>query len=94
MTTTGLFISAEEQGGRALVEQARMGEEAGFTDLLVSDHYHPWNEAQGQAPFVWSVTGAIAATTSMTRCAPGSPSGDQAQSRITFPNLDPAANLS
>ncbi len=65
MTTIGLFISAEEHGGRALVDQARMGEEAGFSDLLVSDHYHPWNEAQGQAPFVWSVTGGIAATTSM-----------------------------
>lgn len=65
MTTVGLFISAEEHGGRALVEQAKMGEQAGFRDLLISDHYHPWNEAQGQAPFVWAVTGAIAATTGL-----------------------------
>ena len=65
MTSVGLFISAEEHSGRTLLEQARMGEEAGFTDLLVSDHYHPWNEAQGHAPFVWSVTGSIAAATRM-----------------------------
>lgn len=65
MTTLGLFISAEEHSGRTLVDQARQGEEAGFEEVLVSDHYHPWNEAQGQSPFVWSVTGAIAATTGM-----------------------------
>lgn len=65
MTSIGLFVSAEEHGGRTLLEQAGLGEEAGFRDLLISDHYHPWNEAQGQAPFVWAVTGAIAATTGL-----------------------------
>jgi G6PDH family F420-dependent oxidoreductase len=65
MTTLGLFVSGEEHSGNALLAQARQGEEAGFRDLLISDHYHPWNEAQGQSPFVWSVTGAIAAATQM-----------------------------
>lgn len=31
--------------------------------MLVSDHFHPWLDRQGQSPFVWSVVGAIASTT-------------------------------
>jgi len=41
------------------VEQARLAEEAGFDALWISDHFHPWNNEQGQSPFVWSVIGAI-----------------------------------
>jgi G6PDH family F420-dependent oxidoreductase len=33
--------------------------------VLISDHFHPWTERQGQSPFVWGVIGAIAATTSL-----------------------------
>jgi coenzyme F420-dependent glucose-6-phosphate dehydrogenase len=33
--------------------------------VWISDHYHPWNDNQGQSPFVWSVIGGIAATTSL-----------------------------
>ena len=33
--------------------------------MFISDHYHPWTERQGQSPFVWSVIGAIAATTKL-----------------------------
>jgi G6PDH family F420-dependent oxidoreductase len=40
-----------------------MGEEAGFDAVLISDHYHPWTDEQGQSPFVWSVIGGIASTT-------------------------------
>jgi G6PDH family F420-dependent oxidoreductase len=65
MARIGLFLSGEEHSGRTLVEHARLGEEAGFADVLVSDHYHPWNDEQGQSPFVWSVLGGIAATTGM-----------------------------
>ena len=36
-----------------------MAEQAGFTSLWISDHYHPWNDNQGQSPFVWSVIGAL-----------------------------------
>ncbi|MCP6606539.1 LLM class flavin-dependent oxidoreductase, partial [Klebsiella pneumoniae] len=25
----------------------------------ISDHFHPWNDQQGQSPFVWSMIGAI-----------------------------------
>lgn len=55
----GYFLSSEEYGPAELVEQARLAEEAGFECLWISDHFHPWNDAQGQSPFVWSVIGAI-----------------------------------
>ncbi len=56
----GYFLSCEEWGPADLVEQAVMAREAGFEDLWISDHYHPWNDHQGHSPFVWSVIGAIA----------------------------------
>jgi G6PDH family F420-dependent oxidoreductase len=55
----GYFLSSEEYDPHQLVEQARLAEEAGFEGLWISDHYHPWNDAQGQSPFVWGVIGAI-----------------------------------
>jgi G6PDH family F420-dependent oxidoreductase len=30
---------------------------------MISDHYHPWIDRQGQAPFVWSVIGGISQVT-------------------------------
>lgn len=63
VTVFGAFLSSEEHGPMALVEQARMAERAGFTTVTVSDHFHPWMDSQGQSPFVWSVIGGIAATT-------------------------------
>ena len=38
----------------------RAADEAGFESLWISDHFHPWNEEQGQSPLVWSMIGAIA----------------------------------
>ena len=55
----GYFLSCEEYTPAELVEQARLAEEAGFSSLWISDHFHPWNDEQGQSPFVWSVIGAV-----------------------------------
>src|SRR3954462_14012072 len=55
----GYFLSCEEYSPADLVEQARLAEAAGFEALWISDHYHPWNDEQGQSPFVWGVIGAI-----------------------------------
>jgi G6PDH family F420-dependent oxidoreductase len=59
----GYFLSCEEWGPHDLVDQAIKAEAAGFEGLWISDHYHPWNDAQGHSPFVWSVIGAIAQAT-------------------------------
>jgi G6PDH family F420-dependent oxidoreductase len=56
----GYFLSSEEWGPSELVEQARLARAAGFDRLWISDHYHPWNDAQGHSPFVWSTIAAIA----------------------------------
>lgn len=61
----GYFLSSEESDPRSLVQQARWAEEAGFDCLWISDHFHPWNDEQGQSPFVWSVLGALAGATSL-----------------------------
>ena len=55
----GYFLSCEEYTPEQLVDQARLAEDAGFDALWISDHFHPWNNEQGQSPFVWSVIGAI-----------------------------------
>jgi G6PDH family F420-dependent oxidoreductase len=55
----GYFLSSEEFTPAELIEQARLAEEAGFDALWISDHYHPWNDLQGQSSFVWSAIGAI-----------------------------------
>jgi len=55
----GFFLSCEEYTPQQLVEQAVAAERAGFDALWISDHYHPWNDEQGQSPFVWTVIGAV-----------------------------------
>ncbi len=64
MIKFGYKLMTEEHGASALVENARRAEDAGFDFVSISDHFHPWLESQGHAPFAWSVLGAIAATTS------------------------------
>jgi G6PDH family F420-dependent oxidoreductase len=63
MTNFGYTLSSEEHAPRDLVRNAIRAEELGFDFCSISDHYHPWVEAQGHSPFVWSVLGAIAAST-------------------------------
>ncbi|MCZ0205708.1 LLM class F420-dependent oxidoreductase [Streptomyces achromogenes] len=65
MPEYGYFLAAEEHDPAALIEQARMAEQAGFQALWISDHYHPWNDAQGQSAFVWSVIGALSQAVSL-----------------------------
>ncbi len=61
----GYFLSCEENGPAELLAQARAAEEAGFQGLWISDHYHPWNDEQGESPFVWAVIGALAEATAL-----------------------------
>jgi G6PDH family F420-dependent oxidoreductase len=63
MMRVGYKLSSEEFGPRELVRYAERAEAAGFDFAMISDHFHPWTDRQGQSPFVWSVLGAIAART-------------------------------
>ena len=60
----GYKLCSEERTAPQLVDDARRAEAVGFSFAAISDHFHPWIEAQGQSPFVWSVLGAVADATS------------------------------
>jgi len=65
----GYFLSSEEHGPNELVRIAQAAEDAGFAFAMLSDHYHPWIDDQGQSPMVWPVIGGIATTTARLRLA-------------------------
>ena len=61
----GYFLSCEEYSPAQLIQQAQLAEQAGFESLWISDHFHPWNDEQGQSPFVWSMIGALSQACSL-----------------------------
>ena len=63
MIELGYALSSEELKPHDLVENARRAEHAGFGFALISDHFHPWLDVQGESPFVWSTIGAISQAT-------------------------------
>ncbi len=65
MAKIGYFLSCEQFTPKELVDQAKRAEDAGFDALWISDHFHPWNDEQGQSPFVWGVIGALSEATSL-----------------------------
>jgi coenzyme F420-dependent glucose-6-phosphate dehydrogenase len=71
VTEFGYALSSEEHTPTQLVENARRAEELGFEFAMISDHFHPWVDAQGSSPFVWSVIGAIAHATDRIRLGTG-----------------------
>lgn len=71
MTRLGYALSSEEHAPVDLVRNAVQAEAVGFSFALISDHFHPWIDRQGQSPFVWSVLGAIAQATSRLEIGTG-----------------------
>jgi coenzyme F420-dependent glucose-6-phosphate dehydrogenase len=71
MTELGFALSSEDHPPNELVRQAAVAERAGFTFCLVSDHYHPWIDEQGESPFVWTTLGGIAQATEKIRVGTG-----------------------
>ncbi len=67
----GYALSSEEHPTADLIRNAAAAEEAGFEFALISDHYHPWVDAQGYSPFVWTVLGGIAQETSTLEVGTG-----------------------
>jgi G6PDH family F420-dependent oxidoreductase len=63
MVELGYALSSEELKPLELVENAKRAERAGFEFALISDHFHPWLDVQGESPFVWSTIGAISQAT-------------------------------
>src|SRR5574340_16214 len=59
----GYKLAAEAFGPDELVRQALAAHEGGFDFVEISDHFHPWLDAQGHSPFAWSVLAVIAART-------------------------------
>src|SRR3954454_330589 len=71
MPELGYALSSEEHAPLDLVKNAVRAEECGFSYALISDHFHPWTDSQGESPFVWGVIGAIAASTQRIRLGTG-----------------------
>jgi G6PDH family F420-dependent oxidoreductase len=67
----GFALASEDHSPSALVRQAQLAEQAGFTFALISDHFHPWVSDQGESPFVWSTLGGIAQATEKIRLGTG-----------------------
>jgi G6PDH family F420-dependent oxidoreductase len=63
MVELGYQLSCEEHGPDAIVDQAVRAQEAGFSFVCASDHFHPWIAAQGESPLAWTVLGGIARET-------------------------------
>ncbi|MEV8565301.1 LLM class F420-dependent oxidoreductase [Streptomyces sp. NPDC051322] len=63
MVDIGYTMMTEHAGPRDLVDQVVGAERAGFDFSVTSDHYFPWLDSQGHAPYAWSVLGAAAQAT-------------------------------
>lgn len=67
MLTLGWKASAEQFGPSELLELGVAAEEAGFGSIVVSDHFHPWRDTDGHAPFSFAWLGAIGQRTKRAR---------------------------
>jgi G6PDH family F420-dependent oxidoreductase len=63
MTSYGYTLMTEQSGPRELVGYAAAAEQAGFDFEVMSDHYFPWLDEMGHAPYAWSVLGAVTQVT-------------------------------
>jgi G6PDH family F420-dependent oxidoreductase len=59
----GYTMMTEQAGPVQLVADLQRAEAAGFDFSVISDHYAPWLEEQGHAPYCWAVLGAAAQAT-------------------------------
>ncbi|MFN8021298.1 MAG: TIGR03557 family F420-dependent LLM class oxidoreductase [Acidimicrobiales bacterium] len=67
----GYTCSSEEFEASDLVRFAADAEDAGFSFVTVSDHFHPWTSSQGHSPYAWTTLGGIAARTDSVRLGTG-----------------------
>ena len=67
MLTLGWKASAEQFAPRDLLRYGVLAEQLGFDSAVVSDHFHPWRDTGGHAPFSFAWLGALGASTSRIR---------------------------
>jgi len=67
MLTLGYKASAEQFGPRALLDYAVLAEDLGFDSVAVSDHFHPWRDTGGHAPFAFAWLAALGERTRRIR---------------------------
>ena len=65
MTVIGFHNSHEQVHPAELLRAVQHAEEVGFTAAMCSDHFAPWNKAQGHSGFAWSWLGAALASTDL-----------------------------
>jgi G6PDH family F420-dependent oxidoreductase len=63
MVRLGYTLMTEQAGPNQLVRFAAGAERAGFDFEVMSDHFSPWLDEQGHAPYAWSVLGAVTQVT-------------------------------
>lgn len=71
MVKLGYALSSEEHLPQQLIDHAAQAEKIGFEYALISDHFHPWIDQQGESPFVWAVIGGISQKTTHLRLGTG-----------------------
>ena len=71
----GFHASHEQFSPSGLLSLVRQAEQAGFTAAMCSDHFHPWNERQGQSGFAWSWLGAAMQATRLSYGIVNAPCG-------------------
>ena len=70
MLQLGWKAGPEQYPPNELLDYAIVAEQSGFDTIDSSDHFNPWSEA-GQASFVWTWLGAVAARTSRIHMGTG-----------------------
>jgi coenzyme F420-dependent glucose-6-phosphate dehydrogenase len=63
----GWKASAEQFDPKRLLDYAVLAEQLGFDSVAVSDHFHPWRNTGGHAPFAFAWLGAVASRTAKIR---------------------------
>jgi len=71
MVKIGFKLASEKYNPLELVEFAKKAEDAGFDFAMISDHFHPWTNRQGNSPFVWATLGGISQVTERIPIATG-----------------------
>ena len=67
MLALGWKASAEQFDPKQLLDYAVLAEELGYDSIAISDHFHPWRDTGGHAPFAFAWLGAAAAKTKHVR---------------------------